>query len=316
MLMTVLALAASLQAPAAEPLAPLSFLVGHCWQAEFPNGARDTHCFEPVYGGRFIRDRHEVTGGYAGETLYAWDAAANAVTYTYWSNRGGLSRGTMRAQGGLLDFGDEVHRGTDGRETRIATRWRQVDADSYEVTTSSDALPTGARVTVYRRLARDAVAIDEARAADGSATLSHETVVAAAPEQVYAALASAEGWRSWAVPHAWPVVDDPDMIETSYAPDARYGNPANIRQRFLARVPNRLIVFRTVQFPPGFRDAEAFARTTSIVELEPVAGGTRVRLTGAGYPAGEAGDRVRAFFREGNRASLEALRRRFAAAGN
>ena len=136
-------------------------------------------------------------------------------------------------------------------------------------------------------------------------------VVPAPADEVYAALSTAEGWRTWAVPSAWPVPGEPDLLETSYAPGAQLGDPANIRQRFLARVPNRLLVFRTVQFPPGFPDAEAFARTTAIFELEPAGAGTRVRLTGAGYPPGEAGDRVLGFFREGNRTSLEQLRARF-----
>ena len=39
-------------------------------------GEQDTHCFDAVYGGQHVRDRHEVTGGagvYRGETLYSAD---------------------------------------------------------------------------------------------------------------------------------------------------------------------------------------------------------------------------------------------------
>ena len=44
-------------------LKPFAFLVGSCWTGTFPNGtSTDTHCFEPVYGGLFIRDRHVVRG--------------------------------------------------------------------------------------------------------------------------------------------------------------------------------------------------------------------------------------------------------------
>jgi hypothetical protein len=50
---------------------------------------------------------------------------------------------------------------------------------------------------------------------------------------------------------------------------------------------------------------------TSLVELEQACGGTRVRLSGIGYPAGSAGDTLLGFFREGNRTSLEQLRARF-----
>lgn len=309
MLTGLIALAAAqLTTPQLEPMA---FLVGHCWQGEFRNGHRDTHCYEAAQNGRFIRDNHEVTGGYAGETLYSWNAEAGQVEYVYWANSGGVSRGSMTPRGAVLDFGDEVHRGRDGREIRISTTWHRIGDDAYEARITSANDPTGSQVVRYTRLDRAPVRMEESTAADGTRSLSHELVVPASPADVYAALTTPEGWRSWAVPNAWAVPGEPDLIETSYAPGARLGNPANIRQRILAGVANRLIVFRTVQFPPDFPDAEAFARTTAVFELEPSGSGTRVRLTGTGYPAGPAGERVLGFFREGNRVSLEQLRRRF-----
>lgn len=314
-MIALLALAAAAQPMATPQLEPLAFLAGHCWEGRFADGKVDTHCFEPVYGGRYLRDRHAVTGGgstYAGETLYAWDAEANRVTYTYWNTSGGISRGSMVPRGPVLDFGDEVYRGRDGREIRIATAWHRVGDDAYEARSTSGADPTGSRVVRYVRAAPAAVTISEAAAPDGTKSLTHEIIVPAPIEQVYAAFATPEGWRSWAVPHAWADPDAPDHIETSYAPHARLGDPANIRQHFLARVPNRLVVFRTVRTPPGFPHAETYTRTTGVAEFEPVAGGTRVRLTGSGYPANEAGQTLMGFFRQGNRTSLEQLRTRFA----
>ena len=125
------------------------------------------------------------------------------------------------------------------------------------------------------------------------------------------ACATPGGWGSWAVRQAWVSAEDPDLMETRYVPSADHGGARNIRQRYLLRVPNRLVAFRTVQAPTGFPHAEEFYRVTHIVELEPVGGGTRVRLTGAGYPAGPAGDTLVNFFRDGNRTSLVLLRRRF-----
>ena len=44
---------------AKDPLQPLQFLVGHCWAGDFPNGmGKDTHCFEPMYGGHLDRRAH------------------------------------------------------------------------------------------------------------------------------------------------------------------------------------------------------------------------------------------------------------------
>ena len=86
-MIAILALLAAAQPMAAPQLEPLAFLAGHCWEGRFADGKVDTHCFEPVYDGRYLRDRHAVTGAgstYAGETLYAWDQAAGRVIYTYW----------------------------------------------------------------------------------------------------------------------------------------------------------------------------------------------------------------------------------------
>ena len=136
-----------------EGLQPLAFLVGHCWAGEFADSkAVDTHCFEAVYGGKHIRDRHEVVGGkdvYRGETVYSWNAKLGQVEYTYWNSLGGVSRGTMTPTDDLLDFGNETYVGSDGKTMTIATAWRP-GTGSYEVITIKNGV-TGGPVTVYRR---------------------------------------------------------------------------------------------------------------------------------------------------------------------
>jgi uncharacterized protein YndB with AHSA1/START domain len=160
-------------------------------------------------------------------------------------------------------------------------------------------------------LAQD-VAITDRHEADGTMTLSHEVVVPASRADVWAALATPEGWRTWATPVAWVPADDPDAIETSYDPAARPGDTTLIRQHVLARLPGRLLVFRTVRAPQGFPHFETYARVTNFIELERVdAGHTRIRLTGTGYANDDAGRLLFGFFRDGNRISLERLRQRF-----
>lgn len=315
MMTFAVALALAAQPPALRPgLEPLAFLVGHCWQGEFARtGERDTHCFEPAYGGQHIRDRHEVTGGsgtYAGETFYSAQGS-DGIAFTYFNSQGGVSRGTLRAEPGRLDFGEEHYRGADGREITLSVAWRPVGDDAYEViTTSADAPAMNGTVT-YRRLPPQ-IEVSEVRALDGTLMLVHETVIGAAPDEVWGAIATAEGWRSWAVPVAWVPDGEPDIIETSYSPAAVPGGPETIRQRILASVPGRMIAFRTVKAPEGFPDFDTFGRTTGLFELEPAGEGrTRLRLIGAGYPDNEAGRRLMGFFREGNRISLERLRERF-----
>ena len=142
-------------APLRAELEPLRFLLGQCWRGEFRNGAVDVHCFEGVYGGRHIRDRHEVKGPgapYSGETLYSWNAEAKRVEYTYWNSSGGVSRGSMVPRADALDFGDETYTAPDGRKTTISTMWRRVGADAYEAVSTAGADPTGSRVVRYTRV--------------------------------------------------------------------------------------------------------------------------------------------------------------------
>jgi hypothetical protein len=142
-------------APLRAELEPLRFLLGHCWRGEFKDNAVDVHCFESVFGGRHVRDRHEVQGPgapYSGETLYSWNAEAKRVEYTYWNSSGGVSRGTMAAEPGALVFGDQVYTGPDGRKTTISTRWRRVGAEAYETVSTAGADPTGSRVVRYTRV--------------------------------------------------------------------------------------------------------------------------------------------------------------------
>jgi hypothetical protein len=156
---TMESLKARFARPVPEPLRaelePLRFLIGHCWRGEFKDGAVDTHCFDGVYGGQHVRDRHEVKGPgapYRGETLYSWDGSAKRVGYTYWNSSGGVSRGTMAATPEGLDFGNETYAGADGRKTVISTMWRKVGADAYEAVSRFGAGPTGSRVVRYIRV--------------------------------------------------------------------------------------------------------------------------------------------------------------------
>lgn len=162
-------------------------------------------------------------------------------------------------------------------------------------------------------IAGPAVRSERLAESDGTLTLVHEAVVDAPPAGVWQVISTVEGWKTWAVPVAWSDPSDPDVFETSYDPAAQPGQPQTIRQRVLARIPGRMMAFRTIKAPAGFADFDHFKNTLSVIELAPEGEGkTRVRLTGVGYPDTEAGHRLLGFFEQGNAATLEMLRRRFA----
>lgn len=147
--------------------------------------------------------------------------------------------------------------------------------------------------------------------ADGTSSLSHTVIVPAAPGAVWDAITTVDGWKTWAVPVAWIEAQRPNVIETSYNPAAKPGGAMNIENEFTARVPGQKLVFHTIKAPAGFQHFDALRRVTQTFELVPAGNGTRVSLTGTGYSNDESGKAVLAFFKGGNRVSLEMLRDRF-----
>lgn len=139
----------------------------------------------------------------------------------------------------------------------------------------------------------------------------HELIVPAPRSSVWQAVSTAEGWRGWAARNAWLAPGEPDVFETSYDPNAAPGAAGNIKSRIILKIPERIFAYRTVKAPAGFADFDALAAVTWLIELEPVTSGTRVRLTGSGFPRTPAGERILQFFLKHNPVALRGLHDRF-----
>jgi uncharacterized protein YndB with AHSA1/START domain len=148
--------------------------------------------------------------------------------------------------------------------------------------------------------------------ADGTATTIHSTIITAPIAEVWTAISTPEGWRGWAAPLARWAEGESDVIETSYNPDELAGGPGAIWQQFVARIPGRLLVFRTIKVPDDFPHGEEYKQVTSFIELQPEGAGTRLTLTATGYPDSESGRALVAFFAKGNAVALEGLQRHLA----
>lgn len=147
--------------------------------------------------------------------------------------------------------------------------------------------------------------------ADRLRTLTHEVVVPAAPDDVWQAVATVEGWQTWAVPVA-RTIPGTDRFETNYDRSAPPGSPGSIEQQWLVRDPPHAVSFRTTRTPVDFPHAAAYRNVVSTFTFAPAGPNrTRVRLIGSGYPAGPEGDALVAFFRSGNSIALRQLHRRF-----
>jgi hypothetical protein len=140
MLALLIALSAQAQAQARAPalnprLEPLSFVLGSCWRGRFGDGRTDTHCFTPIYGGAFVRDRHVVEGNaqaYRGETLYRWDSAAERIRYDYYASDGAHSAGAAEATATGVAF-EDVYRDAAGEAGDLRVSWTRDGSDAYLV---------------------------------------------------------------------------------------------------------------------------------------------------------------------------------------
>lgn len=136
--------------------------------------------------------------------------------------------------------------------------------------------------------------------------------VPAPTHDVFDAFTTSEGFRSWAAPVARVDLKIGGYIEASYDASAALGNPGNIKNQIVAYVPDRLLVIRNVQAPPGFANQGLFARTVTVIELLALnPKNTRVTLTNAGYGPGPGFADVYRHFEWGNAYTLEELRKRF-----
>ena len=149
MLLALLIAAEVTGAPTAN-LSAFKPFVGSCWSAEFSATVSDTHCFEELYGGAHIRDRHEVQDGaktiYAGETTYSGDGPA--LVFIYLNSLGGIGRGEVRRDGATLRFTGTMRGSPDKAQQPIDSEWKIVDVDHYQVRSLVKSPSTGSNPTL------------------------------------------------------------------------------------------------------------------------------------------------------------------------
>lgn len=151
----MIALMALLLGASGPGMAPMDFLVGHCWRGDLPKpGQQDVHCFTRLDDGR-IKDSHKVSQDgkpvFGGDTFYSWDAGAKVVRYIYTDDSGGKMTGTVKpGEADVLDFPDGVYE-ADGRKIAIKVTWTH-DGDSWTAVESSTDMPMLNRTTRYTRI--------------------------------------------------------------------------------------------------------------------------------------------------------------------
>lgn len=177
------------------------------------------------------------------------------------------------------------------------------------------ALPAARAEDPAAAPAADGTVVDASyEAPDGTTVLRQEVVVTASLEEVWSVFTTAEGWKRLGVAFAHVDFGLGGLIETSYDAGAARGDEGNIHNRILAYLPLRMIALQAEKAPPSFPAPELLPKLFSVIELEPLeTGRVRITVSGVGYREGEAYDRVRAMFTQGNAWTLRKLARNLAA---
>ena len=118
---------------------PFAFLANSCWSGTRPDGTIDTHCWEWVYDGAHLRDRHSVAGAkapYHGETIYSWDPAKQRVIYRYFNSTGGYSDGDFQVIDGALVSSTDTYVDSGGKQ-EFRTTISRLDDNRYEARTET-----------------------------------------------------------------------------------------------------------------------------------------------------------------------------------
>ena len=138
-----------------------------------------------------------------------------------------------------------------------------------------------------------------------------EAVVNAPVTAVWNAWTVAADMQSWMVANADIDLRIGGLWRTSYTRDADLAGDTAIHHRILAFDPGRMLAFQTVKTPKSF-PFPGIVNTWTVVYLEPMsASQTKVTVRMIGYGDDAESLKMRAFFEKGNKATLDALVKRF-----
>jgi uncharacterized protein YndB with AHSA1/START domain len=139
-----------------------------------------------------------------------------------------------------------------------------------------------------------------------------EAVVAASVSDVWKAFTTRAGIESWMVANGDVDLRIGGLIRTSYQKGSDLDGDTAIHQQILSLDPERMLSYRVVKAPKDFPFAKQIGATWSTVYFESVdSSHTRVVARMLGYTSDPESQKMRAFFATGNKATMDALVKRF-----
>lgn len=148
--------------------------------------------------------------------------------------------------------------------------------------------------------------------AAGVRVLEHSVFVTAPVERVWRAYTTSEGLMDWAAPFA--VADfDAGTLESGWTIESHAGDPANMFDRYVAFIPQRMVAWRTERLPPGAPfDVSLWMQLHQVAEFAQRDGGTDVTQSLVGVGRGGGWDALAQARIAGNDWALRMLRKAMA----
>jgi len=143
--------------------------------------------------------------------------------------------------------------------------------------------------------------------------ISHEGIVEASVDRVWAAFTTSDGLRSWLAPHAEIELRVGGLMRTNYNPKGQLGDPGTIENMILSFEPQRMISIKVAKPPANFPFPNAVREMWTVLYFSPAGPArTTVREVTLGFGPDPESQRMRAFFNKGNASTLSQLQHRFA----
>ena len=147
------------------------------------------------------------------------------------------------------------------------------------------------------------------REANGQRVQQVAVVVPVAPAKVWDAFMTDAGFMGWAAPVAHITPGNDGMMEATYNPAGKIGDPENIRNQIVAYLPGRMLTIHNVHVPKGAPfDPVYISQIRTVVLIDDLGNGsTRITISGVGYGEGPGFDDLYSHFHAGNAEELASL---------
>ena len=148
--------------------------------------------------------------------------------------------------------------------------------------------------------------------AQSVAPIVSEATIEAPVEAVWAAWTTSDGLRAWLAPHAETELRLGGLMRTNYNAKGALGDPGTIENTILSFEPKRMLSIKVSKAPQGLPFPNAIHQMWTVLYFEPQGPDrTLLRVVGLGFEPGEESQKMRAFFEQGNEATLKQLQNHF-----